>query len=396
MGILMDIFISLQQLRLIESWPLFSLNAFVTILAFRPSKPSHWSFSSTTAYAHAVFASPFALAFTYSIVESTTRERLFYYIQTQLTRPDNPDPGSFRLELDDEKVDMSEAPVLRLPSLQRTFAEQLAVDYRLIRLWIAGAGFSLRKTLVRWFPPRSRAARPRVAEIPQTVSFAPTDETMERSASPEPESSSADPQRVSTTPETSTSPPRSPSSSTMDAVSEIDPSAVQVRTRSGSTSTLHMDLEVQLPLPAQQMRERRRNSFTQTEGEPSESAPEKEAPRDHHRVTLLTVHSSSTLSVQLSIILTSAILFPLESLYLRTLARSFLNARGLNASQVDTAVYRPYGLGLQRYGWNGTFTYGAQMLLCLGLETGIRLYFWRICGAASLWWGRTKFSWGRL
>jgi hypothetical protein len=404
----------LQKLRLVESWPPCSRRTISAVLLLGPS-PILWSTASTVAFARASLSSPYVLGFIYNLAEETLREKLFAYMQTVVARPDNPDSSSYRLELEDDRVDPSEATVLRLPVYQRTFTEQFALDFRSFRQSVLRGTYRVHEAFGRRIPessvqpstetPRQQRpiSRPSTSRgrVPDTaiapaVSFATDNQTFVRPDSLEIGEHEPIQRRSPPSPDPNVTPPQSPGGSSSDLISEADPSAVQVRTRSGSTSTLHMDLEVQLPMNSQGIQERRHNSFTTSDQNAVPPKKVHEPSSEHHRVTQLTVHSSTTLSVQLAFVLSSAILMPLESMYLRSVARSFLAGQGISAARINDLVYPSVRYGLRGQDWKGMMMYSGQVLLCFGVETALRLYFWRICGSISLWWGRSKFGWGRL
>ena len=121
----------------------------------------------------------------------------------------------------------------------------------------------------------------------------------------------------------------------------------------------------------------------------------------HHRVTALSLHSSNALSGQFAVVLTSLIRMPFESIFLRSLARSFLATRTPASSSLWLrGQVHPlstwFGPGFRLYGWRGVLAYSSKILLCMGLDLVIGLEVWRIGYQAAWWAGFNWFNWGRL
>ena len=118
-------------------------------------------------------------------------------------------------------------------------------------------------------------------------------------------------------------------------------------------------------------------------------------------MTALTLHSSNALSGHFAVVLASLIGMPLESIFLRSLSRSFIASRTpvSGSSWLNRQIYPLntwFSLGLRPSGWRGVLDYGSKVLLCMGLDIVIGLEVWRIGGNAAWWAGRNWFGWGRL
>ncbi|KAM5481610.1 hypothetical protein McanCB56680_004146 [Microsporum canis] len=124
-----------------------------------------------------------------------------------------------------------------------------------------------------------------------------------------------------------------------------------------------------------------------------------------HRVTILSSHPVDTFSSHLSWIITSTLFYPLESLYLRSLASTFLSAQStamiLPVGATTTLVglrsnVRPLGAWLGGGNAMDMFSYIGKMILIAGFETAISAGIWGLGAGAAVMLGRIKFQWGQL
>ncbi|EFE42385.1 conserved hypothetical protein [Trichophyton verrucosum HKI 0517] len=125
---------------------------------------------------------------------------------------------------------------------------------------------------------------------------------------------------------------------------------------------------------------------------------------DHH-VTILSSHPVDAFSSHLSSIITSVLFYPFESLYLRSLAFTYLSTQ-------SSAIILPLGataslLGLQSNirplgAWMGggnaldMLSYVGKMALIVGFETVISAGIWGLGASAAVTLGKVKFQWGQL
>lgn len=131
-----------------------------------------------------------------------------------------------------------------------------------------------------------------------------------------------------------------------------------------------------------------------------------------HRVTILSTHAVDSLSSHVAVLLTSMLLYPLESLALRSLAVSYLSSsaslgiltRGSPSSITNlglhprTAVYGVRSLGCWFGGgsMSNRLSYIGKLLLVTGLEAITSLALWGVGTSVAVVIGRRKFGWGEL
>lgn len=98
------------------------------------------------------------------------------------------------------------------------------------------------------------------------------------------------------------------------------------------------------------------------------------------------------------------ILFPLEALYVRSVALSFLSSPAASVGAKAAAERWKgevfplggwFGMGL-RGGWRGVADYVGKMVLVQGMQRGIGFVVWQASVGLSWWVGRKWFGWGRL
>ena len=124
-----------------------------------------------------------------------------------------------------------------------------------------------------------------------------------------------------------------------------------------------------------------------------------------HRVTALTAYAADSMASHLSTHLTDLLFLPLESMFVRSLAISFLSS-ATAGTEAQIAAMRwereifPvgawFGMGLRGGGWRGVADYAGKMVLVSGMEVGIGMAVWQACAGFSWWCGRRYFGWGRL
>lgn len=120
----------------------------------------------------------------------------------------------------------------------------------------------------------------------------------------------------------------------------------------------------------------------------------------HYRVTALTLHASDSLGSHVVNALMSLLFLPLESLYVRSVARSFLTVGSLDRR--SWMLGHTYPLqhwilpGFHDVGWRVFGDYAAKLLLCVASEAIISTGVWRLACRYAEWTGRSWYSWGKL
>lgn len=123
-----------------------------------------------------------------------------------------------------------------------------------------------------------------------------------------------------------------------------------------------------------------------------------------HRLTALSDYPADSLATHLSWNITNMLFLPLETLFIRSLALSFLSSPAANAgAQAAAARWRGevfplgswFGMGL-RSGWRGIGDYVGKMVLLSGLEIGFVMVVWQPCTCVCRLVGQKWFGWGKL
>ncbi|EFR01684.1 hypothetical protein MGYG_04687 [Nannizzia gypsea CBS 118893] len=125
---------------------------------------------------------------------------------------------------------------------------------------------------------------------------------------------------------------------------------------------------------------------------------------DHH-VTILSSHPVDAFSSHLSSIITSVLFYPFESLYLRSLAFTYLSTQsaaiilplGATASLVGLhSNVRPLSAWFGGGNAPDMLSYVGKMVLTVGYETAISAGIWGLGASAAVALGKIKFQWGQL
>lgn len=304
------------------------------------------------------------------------------YMRAALPAPDFPDIYSIQAAVEDE-IDRDTIPGLgnanETPELweSRSVKDELAKDLQYIgrnfqifydRFWGLFAGTSIQSST----PPATEQPS---TEIPTPGLIDP----LEEDASPP-------------------SPPYDPSSSSFSRPSTPTPQ-IEITGSTTSSGTVHMS--VAIPVPTSSLPRRpRHNSHPR---DPPTSGPDGSY-HPYYRITTLTAQAADSMTLHLSGHITDILLLPLEALYVRSVALSFLSSPSANLGAKMAAerwrgeVYPLggwFGMGL-RGGWRGVGDYVGKMVLVEGLEMGIGFAVWQVCLGFSWWVGRKWFDWGRL
>lgn len=126
----------------------------------------------------------------------------------------------------------------------------------------------------------------------------------------------------------------------------------------------------------------------------------------YHRVTILSAHPVDSLASHVATLVTTVLFYPLESLYLRHLAYSFLSSRAVQTGAMPLGVAAS-SLGLQRHlrpvgGWfegggkGDILSYVSKMILVTGIQAAVSAGIWSLGTTATVLLGRRKFGWGNL
>lgn len=113
-----------------------------------------------------------------------------------------------------------------------------------------------------------------------------------------------------------------------------------------------------------------------------------------HRVTILSSHPVDSLASHLASMLTTVIFLPLESLYLRSLASSFLSSRDSSSALLsDVRTFGAWGGGGSR---TDIFTYVGKMALMVSVQAAVNASVWGIISGAAIRIGKKFCGWGSL
>lgn len=307
------------------------------------------------------------------------------YALAALPAPDFPDVYSVQAAIEDE-IDRDNIPGLGnavdTPELweSRSVKEELAKDLQYI-----GRHFQIFYDKF-WdlFPRTSKKSSTSAAMEPQSI--------------PTPTPAVTDPLEDDTSP---SSPSYDPSSSSTSRPSTPRPQ-IEITGSTSSSGTVHMSVAIPVPISSLPRR-RRHNSHPRDPPSPSTPSPNN-FPYPYYRITTLTAQAADSMAQHLSSYITHILLYPLEALYVRSVALSFLSSPAANvgaklvAERWKGEVYPLggwFGMGL-RGGWRGVADYVGKMVLVQGLEMGNGFAVWQVSVILSSWIGRKWFEWGRL
>lgn len=113
-----------------------------------------------------------------------------------------------------------------------------------------------------------------------------------------------------------------------------------------------------------------------------------------HRVTILSSHPLDSLASRLASVITGVMFIPLDSLYLRSLASSYLSSRGASSalgSDVRALSVWPGGGSM-----SGTLPYLGKLGLVLGIQAAVNASVWGIVTGTAIRIGRSFCGWGKL
>ena len=113
-----------------------------------------------------------------------------------------------------------------------------------------------------------------------------------------------------------------------------------------------------------------------------------------HRVTLLSAHPVDSLASHLAAVISTIILSPIESLYVRSLAHSFLATHPSSVARVSDL--HPVGLWLGGRTWPDALAYCGRVVLMRGMQAALRAGVWGFLVGSTMRIGRKFCGWGTL
>ncbi|KAJ6103865.1 hypothetical protein N7486_004087, partial [Penicillium sp. IBT 16267x] len=117
-------------------------------------------------------------------------------------------------------------------------------------------------------------------------------------------------------------------------------------------------------------------------------------PVSSHRVTLLSAHPVDSLASHLAAIISTIILSPIESLYVRSVAHSYLALHP--SSTVRASDLHPVGLWGGGRSWSDAFAYCGRLVLMRGMQAALRAGVWGFLVGSTMRIGRKFCGWGTL
>jgi len=124
-----------------------------------------------------------------------------------------------------------------------------------------------------------------------------------------------------------------------------------------------------------------------------------------HRVTILSSHPVDSLSSHLASLISTILFAPLESMYLRSLAISYLSRSSASSSSAASAAallsdVRRLGswpaLGGDGGGVRGALAYVSKLVLVLGMQAAVSAGVWGVGTGVAISVGKRGFGWGNL
>lgn len=113
-----------------------------------------------------------------------------------------------------------------------------------------------------------------------------------------------------------------------------------------------------------------------------------------HRVTLLSAHPVDSLASHVAAIATTIILSPLECLYVRSLAHSFIAMNPSTPVQVGDLY--PVGMWFGGRSWIDISAYCGRLILMRGMQAALRAGVWGFLVGSTMRIGRKLYGWGSL
>lgn len=117
-------------------------------------------------------------------------------------------------------------------------------------------------------------------------------------------------------------------------------------------------------------------------------------PSTPHRVTILSCLPVDSLATHLASIATTVIFMPLESLYLRSLAASYLSSTSApSILRSDIIPMRAWAGGGSR---SDALVYMGKLMLMVGMHAAVNASLWGIVSGSAMRIGRRFCGWGTL
>ncbi|CAF9915683.1 hypothetical protein IMSHALPRED_002673 [Imshaugia aleurites] len=384
------IFSTLQHQGLLPAWPLFPHpKAFIPFSPWSPLRlpdlPARSDGASCLRFLASLAVSPVVLLCVRSWIRPLVEYKVQKYTRAALPAPDYPDIYSIQAAIEDE-IDRDQIPglgnAIDTPELweSTSVTQELAKDLQYI-----GRNFQiLHDTFWGLFSRPSK--KPSTSPVLEPLTI------------PTPTPALMDPPEDDASP---TSPSYDPSSSSASRPSTPRPQ-IEISGSTASNGVVHMS--VAIPVPASSIPRRRRYSAHPRDPHAPSTPRLNNLYCSYHRITTLTAQAADSMAQHLSGYITDILLLPLEALYVRSVALSFLSSPAATgggkmvAERWKGEVYPLgcwFGMG-PRGDWRGVGDYVGKMVLVQGLEMGFGFAVWQASVGLSWWVGRKWFEWGRL
>ena len=200
--------------------------------------------------------------------------------------------------------------------------------------------------------------------------------------------------------------PRSVSSSANQSRVPTPPPPIEIITSTAGTGHMHMNVTIPANIGEDRFDQGFRVPSASSSDPSSDGNSERHSEeRPYHRVTLMSTYAAEAMADLLSDALAGLLLLPLEALFARSVAMTFLHAPKLaiggsgNAGGWKEDMYPLrawFGTGLRAGGWGGVKNYAGKLLLVWGLQVGVDFVLWQITSVYIWQVGRRWYNWGRL
>jgi hypothetical protein len=117
-------------------------------------------------------------------------------------------------------------------------------------------------------------------------------------------------------------------------------------------------------------------------------------PSQAHRITLLSAYPVDSLASHLAAAISGIILAPVEALYLRSLAQSWLISHPSSTTRLSDL--HPLGLWFGGSSWSDVGAYTCRMVLMRGMQIAMRAGIWGFLVGSTMRIGRNFCGWGKL
>jgi len=117
-------------------------------------------------------------------------------------------------------------------------------------------------------------------------------------------------------------------------------------------------------------------------------------PSQAHRVTLLSAYPVDSLASHLAAAISGIILAPVEALYLRSLAQSWLITHPSSTTRLSDL--HPLGLWFGGSTWSEVGAYTCRLVLMRGMQVAMRAGIWGFLVGSTMRIGRNFCGWGKL